>query len=232
MLLIRNYLFANSSVIIGDSDSDGTGEIRFDIGGTTQVTLTNNGDFNIGSSLGNGAAENSMALGSTTEPSTFYMGEDSDNNSLMGWDNINNYFSIGTRSAATDYPDTLIIKDGNIGIGTATLVARLNVAGMIKIAGTGAEPCTATEEGSQRYNSTSKKMEFCNGTVWGEIGGGGKSFGGIYSLSYGSCYGNGYNPVTGSCSCPAGYSGSAFTGYYECHWPSSNQRCISYMCWK
>jgi len=30
--------------------------------------------------------------------------------------------------------------------------------------------CNGTTEGSQRYNSTSKKMEFCNGTSWAEVG--------------------------------------------------------------
>lgn len=61
---------------------------------------------------------------------------------------------------------------GNVGIGTSTPAAKLDVAGAVKIGGTGVA-CTAANEGSQRYNSVSKIMEFCNGTTWGAMGGAG-----------------------------------------------------------
>ena len=42
--------------------------------------------------------------------------------------------------------------NGNIGIGTNSPDAMLDINGTLKLAGTGSEPCSATEEGSQRYN--------------------------------------------------------------------------------
>ena len=53
-------------------------------------------------------------------------------------------------------------------IGTTTPAAKLEVAGGIKI-GT-ATTCTSTEEGTLRYNSMSKIMEFCDGTGWASMG--------------------------------------------------------------
>lgn len=59
---------------------------------------------------------------------------------------------------------------GNVGIGTATPGAKLEVAGDVKI-GNSSATCDATTEGSFRYNSTEKYFEGCDGTEWGEIGG-------------------------------------------------------------
>ena len=62
------------------------------------------------------------------------------------------------------------------GIGTATPAATLDVAGEAKIGNTNLT-CSATTEGAMRYNSTSKEMEYCNGTAWASLspaaGGGG-----------------------------------------------------------
>jgi hypothetical protein len=48
----------------------------------------------------------------------------------------------------------------------------LAIGGSIKL-GTDANTCDGTKEGAMRYNSTSKVMEFCNGTAWGMLGSGG-----------------------------------------------------------
>lgn len=60
----------------------------------------------------------------------------------------------------------------NLGVGTTNPQVKLDVIGEVKIGNTGA-PCSGTIEGSQRYNATTKKMEFCNGTNWIAMGGGG-----------------------------------------------------------
>jgi prepilin-type N-terminal cleavage/methylation domain-containing protein len=100
-----------------------------------------------------------------------------------------------------------IAPSGNTGIGTSNPQAKLDVAGESRIGSTGVA-CSGANEGAQRYNSTSKIMEFCNGTSWAAMGGGGL-------VSYGGSFfeGTGYYPgcltpnlVTGNCSCPAGYS--------------------------
>ncbi|WP_413944108.1 beta strand repeat-containing protein [Bdellovibrio sp. HCB-162] len=54
---------------------------------------------------------------------------------------------------------------GNVGIGTASPAAKLDVQGEVKFGNT-SSACSGTTEGQQRYNSTTKQMEFCNGTVW------------------------------------------------------------------
>ncbi len=61
------------------------------------------------------------------------------------------------------------------GVGTAAPAATLDVAGEAKIGNTSLA-CSATTEGAMRYNSTSKEMEYCNGTAWASLspaGGGG-----------------------------------------------------------
>jgi hypothetical protein len=64
-----------------------------------------------------------------------------------------------------------IDSSGNVGIGTANPTAKLDVNGEIKI-GNSASSCNGTNEGQQRYNATSKVMEFCNGTAWTSLSGG------------------------------------------------------------
>ena len=62
------------------------------------------------------------------------------------------------------------ISKGNVGIGIADPKAKLDVSGEVKVASSGIA-CSTTNEGSIRYNSTDKKMEFCNGTAWTDMGG-------------------------------------------------------------
>ena len=58
-----------------------------------------------------------------------------------------------------------------LGVGAASPVVAIETPGTIKI-GSGGEVCQAVTEGSQRYNSGTKVMEYCNGTTWGPVGGG------------------------------------------------------------
>ena len=60
--------------------------------------------------------------------------------------------------------DNIVYTQGNVGIGTTEPKARLDVAGAIKI---GSEDvCNQENEGSIRYNSTYKYIEFCNAEKW------------------------------------------------------------------
>lgn len=75
----------------------------------------------------------------------------------------------GTASSEWDLNGTdLSYSVGKVGIGTSSPQAALDVNGGIKV-GTQAT-CNASVEGTQRYNSTLKVMEFCNGTNWNTIG--------------------------------------------------------------
>ncbi len=62
------------------------------------------------------------------------------------------------------YQGGLSIMSGNVGIGTASPQAKLEVNGAIKV---GTEnTCNANTAGAIRYNLTSKLLELCNGTNW------------------------------------------------------------------
>ncbi len=53
-----------------------------------------------------------------------------------------------------------------VGIATSTPAVALDVNGTVKIGNAG-EVCQSVTAGAIRYNSSSAKMEYCNGTVWG-----------------------------------------------------------------
>jgi hypothetical protein len=80
--------------------------------------------------------------------------------------NIGGFSSVNSTSPnilATFQTDT-----GNVGIGTTTPGAKLDVAGAIKLSDT-AQNCTDT--GAIRYNSSSFKLQSCkNGTGWTDVG--------------------------------------------------------------
>ena len=58
----------------------------------------------------------------------------------------------------------LVVDKGNFGIGVIIPAARLDVAGGIKL---GSDfVCNSNKEGTIRYSSTSKSIEFCNATDW------------------------------------------------------------------
>jgi hypothetical protein len=55
-----------------------------------------------------------------------------------------------------------------LGIATATPAVALDVNGTIKVGNAG-EVCQSVTAGAIRYNSSSNKIQYCNGTVWGPI---------------------------------------------------------------
>ena len=62
---------------------------------------------------------------------------------------------------------TLIEVDGNIGVGVETPLAKLDINGGVKVGDS--SDCDIDHEGTMRYNSLSKEMEFCNGTCWASL---------------------------------------------------------------
>ncbi|MEK6578850.1 MAG: hypothetical protein AABZ55_06460, partial [Bdellovibrionota bacterium] len=78
-------------------------------------------------------------------------------------------FHTSNDSAATLPERVRFDENGNVGIGTPSPAAKLDVAGDIRV-GNSAALCNGTTIGSQRYNSGSNKMEFCDGIAWGLIG--------------------------------------------------------------
>ncbi len=128
---------------------------------------------------------------------------------------------IWSRGAGSD----IFYNGGKVGIGTSTPVATLDVSGGVKMANDTA-PCLASNEGTQRYNSTSKTMEFCNGSAWTAMGGGSVPSGTVCGFSgrvfnlVTNQWGNfsslcqGVDPLT---SCPSGYTRNLSYAYGNAH---------------
>lgn len=94
---------------------------------------------------------------------------------------------------------------GSVGIGTGAPAAKLDVRGGINASGgvrfgdqTTVTACAAANEGTQRYNSTAKRMEFCDGAAWRSVSGTGTGINGfIRSCTQTDCGDNGSPP----CAC-------------------------------
>lgn len=116
-------------------------------------------------------------------------------------------------------------SNGSVGIGTDAPTAKLDVRGGINAGGgvrfgnqATVTACAAASEGTQRYNSTVKRMEFCNGASWRPVSASGPGINGFMkACTETDCGDNGHppcacvqwtctfpNPFTGACSCPDG----------------------------
>ena len=95
--------------------------------------------------------------------------------SLLEGGGVNTRIS-GDSGAATFF------NAGNVGIGTQTPGARLEVAGGIKF-GQDAAACTGAKAGTIRYDNISNKAEICDGSNWLEVSAGAGGGGGSSTLS-------------------------------------------------
>jgi hypothetical protein len=68
-----------------------------------------------------------IAAGNTDGFSGYDLGEDANNRAWMLWDNTNNLLDLGTRSSSTDYDNTIVLKDGKVGIGTNSFTTKFTV---------------------------------------------------------------------------------------------------------
>jgi hypothetical protein len=69
-------------------------------------------------------------------------------------------------NALTSYGSDYV--QNRVGVGTTTPVVALDVAGALKV-GNGGENCTASLAGGLRYNVSTQRIEYCNGSVWGSL---------------------------------------------------------------
>jgi hypothetical protein len=72
-------------------------------------------------------------------------------------------FEVGIGTSSSNKANAVtVLKNGNTGIGSAVPAATLDVAGPVKVAGTGSETCDAAHNGMVRFNATTRKMEGCH----------------------------------------------------------------------
>ncbi|WP_409478070.1 beta strand repeat-containing protein [Pseudobdellovibrio sp. HCB154] len=69
-------------------------------------------------------------------------------------------------SSSANAANLIVLNSGNVGVGTATPVTTLDVAGGVRI-GMQSDICTTTFAGALRYNSG--VVEYCNGSVWSAV---------------------------------------------------------------
>ena len=63
----------------------------------------------------------------------------------------------------------VIRNGGRVGIGTRNPRARLDVGGGVRL-GNDSNACDSTKEGTQRYSTARKNVEFCDGSTWKTLG--------------------------------------------------------------
>jgi len=127
---------------------------------------------------------------------------------------------VGT--AAPEYSDkpladsaqlTVAAPSGNVGVGTASPGAKLDVAGEVRVGSSGST-CSATNEGAIRYNSAKKTIEYCSGSCWGDV------TPTNVAPAYAAGVSNGMNVFTVSTMTDGQITENA--GAYKAYYPSSN----------
>jgi hypothetical protein len=97
------------------------GVIYANTAGVNAVTIDTSQNVGIGTSL-----TSSSKLNVNSEMSLL---TDGNNRGILTWDNTNKQLSFGTINSSTAYFSSMLLKDGNVSIGGASTVSKLNVTG-------------------------------------------------------------------------------------------------------
>jgi hypothetical protein len=114
-------------------------------------------------------------------------------------------------------------NSGWVGVGTTAPTTNLSIVGDLRLGS--CTTCNSSTEGALRYNSTSKVIEFCNGTAWVQFGATGSKTTCVYRWCVWSnyCQWNGW--FNGNCAClTAGVAPSQWAdGGYRAYQMSSEK---------
>lgn len=123
---------SNSGAVNIEADSDNSGgeSISFINNGAPRMEIKGTGDIEVGAvDLGEDGNGATFSVAGTAEPAIFAMGEDSNNKATMVYDNADDSLTFETSNAGTPYANTLVLRDGRVGINNNSLNARLEVTG-------------------------------------------------------------------------------------------------------
>lgn len=136
--------FINPAGHVWDIAESPANQLRFFTGTNSLDVMTLNTSGNIGigtysaseklvvgSDLGEALSGNRITIGNTTGPAALNIGTDINNRAFLFWDHVNKHLSIGTRIDEGQFGQTLILKDGRIGMGLATPEEKLQVNGIV-----------------------------------------------------------------------------------------------------
>ena len=106
-------------------------DIYYNDGNVGIGTITPSENLVVGEDLG-GYAGNRIAVGDAAAGTTpgFMVGEDDSNRAWMVWSVNDNLLSFGMLNNNTRYGNTLVLKDGNVGVGTAEPTSKLHISSL------------------------------------------------------------------------------------------------------
>jgi hypothetical protein len=150
-------------ITVGDANQAATPQLTFGGGyegnyGTTFEVRSDIQNAGVGgagySNLGQALVVKRYSLDGTTSNVVSALGV----NQLYS---IGSYLGLSGGSTPKATPDVYISSSGNVGIGTTSPQETLDVAGVIKVAGTGSEVCDTAHVGAIRYNPTTGLPQMC-----------------------------------------------------------------------
>jgi hypothetical protein len=85
----------------------------------------------VGIDLGEALSGNRITIGNISGPSALNIGTDINNRAFLFWDHVNKHLAIGTRIDSGQFGQTLVLKNGKIGMGMSNPQQKLQVNGVV-----------------------------------------------------------------------------------------------------